>query len=94
MANTVSILSYANTFGEWMVNTNDLAYEYNTLAVGDWQKNGGTLFLNSPGETLNVSNNAVFTGNLIVRGNIQGPAITALVDEFVSDTLAISIALG
>ena len=94
MANTVSILSYANTFGEWMVNTNELAYEYNTLAVGNWRKNSGTLFLNSPGVSLNVSNNAVFTGNLIVNGTIQGAAITELIDTLVSDTLAISIALG
>jgi hypothetical protein len=68
MANTVQILSYANTFGEWMVNTNELAGELNTLATGNYTKNSGTLVLNSPQTSLQVSNTALFTGNLYMTG--------------------------
>ena len=35
MANTTSILSYANTFGDWMVQTNALSKENNDLAANN-----------------------------------------------------------
>jgi hypothetical protein len=69
MANTVTILSYANTFGEWMVNTNELAKEVNDLAAGIYTKNTGLLVLNSPGTSLQVSNTALFTGNIRLTGS-------------------------
>ena len=69
MANTVTILSYANTFGEWMVNTNELAKEVNDLAAGTYTKNTGLLVLNSPGTSLQVSNSAIFTGNIRLTGS-------------------------
>lgn len=68
MANTVTILSYANTFGEWMVNTNELAKELNDLATGSYTKNTGILVLNSPNVSLQVSNTALFTGNVLLTG--------------------------
>jgi hypothetical protein len=68
MANTVTILSYANTFGEWMVNTNELANELNDLASGTYTKNTGLLVLNSPGVSVQVSNTALFTGDVSLTG--------------------------
>lgn len=69
MANTVTILSYANTFGEWMVNTNQLAREVNDLAAGTYTKNTGLLVLNSSNTSLQVSNTAIFTGNIRLTGS-------------------------
>ena len=62
MANTVSILSYANTFGDWVVTTNGLARENNNLAANNYTKGTGTLFLNDPSLGLQVANNAIIGG--------------------------------
>jgi hypothetical protein len=78
MANTVTILSYANTFGEWMVNTNELAKEVNDLAAGTYTKNTGLLVLNSSNTSLQVSNTALFTGN--IRLTVSGTALTTTND--------------
>jgi hypothetical protein len=63
MANTVSTLSYANTFGEWVVATQGLIAENNVLAASDYTKDSGTLYLN---ETTKSSLQA--NGNVIVQG--------------------------
>ena len=42
MANTVSILSYANTFGDWVVTTNSLVKENNDFAANNYIKPTGT----------------------------------------------------
>lgn len=68
MANTVTLLSYANTFGDWVVTTNKLAQENNDLAANNYVKPTGTLFLNSPTLGLQVANNAVIQGQLQVSG--------------------------
>ena len=68
MANTVSLLSYANTFGDWVITTNALAKENNTLASSNYIKNAGTLYLNDPLLGLQVANNAVVAGQLQVQG--------------------------
>ena len=68
MANTVSILSYANTFGDQMVATNALARENNDLAANNYVKRTGTLYLNDPTLGLQVSNNSIFSGQLQVTG--------------------------
>jgi hypothetical protein len=67
MANTVSVLSYANTFGDWMINTNDIANELNRLSKGTYTMEG-TLVLNGSGVGLQVSNTALFTGNVLMTG--------------------------
>lgn len=89
MANTVSRISYANTFGDWVVVTNSLINESNDLATNNFTKSTGTLYLNSPTLGLQVANTAVIAGtlqvsgvgsaayvqnNLRVDGNIQGAA--------------------
>jgi len=68
MANTVTLLSYANTFGDWVVTTNRLAQENNDLATNNYTKQTGTLFLNSATLGLQVANNAVIQGQLQVSG--------------------------
>ena len=68
MANTVSSLSYANTFGDWVVTTNSLVRENNTLAANNYTKNTGTLFLSDPSLGLQVANNAIIGGQLQSTG--------------------------
>jgi len=68
MANTVTLLSYANTFGDWVVTTNALAIENNNMAANNYIKPTGTLYLNDATLGLQVANNAVFAGQLQVTG--------------------------
>ena len=68
MANTVTLLSYANTFGDWVVTTNALVQENNNLAANNYIKPTGTLYLNGPTLGLQVANNAVVAGQLQVQG--------------------------
>jgi hypothetical protein len=64
MANTVSIISYGNTFGELVTVQNALARENNALAANNYTKDTGTLFLNDPGLGLQVANNVIIEGGL------------------------------
>ena len=68
MANTVNVLSYTNTFGDWMITTNNLAKENNDLAANNYIKSTGTLYLNGPTLGLQVSNTAIVGGQLQVQG--------------------------
>jgi len=68
MANTVSIISYGNTFGELVTTQNALTRENNNLAANNYIKDTGTLFLNEPDLGLQVANNAVVQGGLKVQG--------------------------
>ena len=68
MANTVSLLSYANTFGDWVVTTNALVRENNNLASNNYTKSTGTLYLSDPTLGLQVGNNAIVAGQLQVQG--------------------------
>jgi hypothetical protein len=68
MANNVNYLTYANTFGDWVVTTNNLARENNDLAANNYVKPTGTLYLNAPTLGLQVANNAVIAGQLQVQG--------------------------
>lgn len=67
MANTVSIISYGNTFGELVTNLNAVARENNALAANNYTKDSGTLFLNDTGLGLQVANNAIIEGGLTVN---------------------------
>ena len=68
MANTISILSYTNTFGDWFVNTNALAKENNEFGSNNYIKPTGTLYLNDTNLGLQVANNAIIGGQLQVQG--------------------------
>lgn len=67
MANTVTVLSYANTFGDMMVTVNAISTEYNNLGKNTYQKDTGTLYLNDPTLSLQC-NNAIVAGNLSLTG--------------------------
>jgi hypothetical protein len=66
MANTVSVLSYANTFGDWVVNSNLLTNEINAIGFGNWHKPTGTLYLDNSTLALYVG-----TGGIQAYGNTQ-----------------------
>jgi len=68
MANTVSLLSYANTFGDWVVTTNFLTQQNNNLVANNYVKSTGTLYLNDPALGLQVANAAIFAGSMQVQG--------------------------
>jgi len=69
MANTVSSLSYANTFGEWMVATDALINENNILATDNYTKDSGTLYLNeSTAVALQTTGSVVIQKELLVQG--------------------------
>jgi len=78
MANTVSSLSYANTFGDWMVATNNLVTENNILAKENYVKDSGTLFLSENSQTALQSN-----GNVIVQKtfSVQGIGSSAIIQN-------------
>jgi hypothetical protein len=68
MANTVSLLSYANTFGDWVVTTNALTKENNNLAANNYIKSTGTLYLSDPSLGLQVAKDAIVAGQFQVQG--------------------------
>ena len=78
MANTVSTISYANTFGQWMVATNALIAENNILAAGDYTKDSGTLYLSETTKNALQAN-----GSVVVQKElrVQGVASSATVDN-------------
>ena len=65
MANNVSILNYANTFGDLLVQQNVVARELNNLGANTYTKNSGTLYLNGSGTGLSVTNTAVLGAAII-----------------------------
>jgi hypothetical protein len=68
MANTVSIISLANTFGDWVSTTVSLARENNDLAANNYYKTTGTIFLNDPTLGLQVGKDAIVGGAFQVQG--------------------------
>lgn len=78
MANTVSTISYANTFGQWMVATDALIAENNTIATGDYIKDSGTLYLSE-----NTKNALQSNGNIVIQKQllVQGVGSSANVDN-------------
>jgi hypothetical protein len=75
MANTVNILGFANTFGDWIVATNADSNEINSIGKYDWTKDSGTLFLNGTGTSVSVGNNAIISGQLQVTGTSSSATI-------------------
>ena len=70
MANTVTTLNYANTFGDWLVATDALISENNILATGDYTKPSGTLFLNETTQNALIANGSVVVQKqLLVQGS-------------------------
>ena len=65
----ISQINYSNTFSHWLISTNQLIDNVNTLNSGNFFKNNGTLFLNSPGTALYVANTSAFSGNVTFSGS-------------------------
>jgi len=78
MANTVTSLSYANTFGHWLTATSALIAENNTLAKDNYVKDSGTIYLSEG--TLNALQS---NGNVIVQKilSVQGVGSSAIVQN-------------
>jgi hypothetical protein len=78
MANTVTSLSYANTFGHWLTSTNALIAENNVLAKDNYVKDSGTIYLSEG--TLNALQS---NGNVIVQKvlSVQGVGSYAIVQN-------------
>lgn len=106
MANTITQLSYANTFGDWVVTTNQAANELNGLGFGNWTKNSGLMSINGsglqvannttlssnvyitgPGTALQVSHDAVISGNLTVQGSMNITLDEIVMDEIIGNTV-------
>lgn len=68
MSTPISQVTYSNTFTQWLNATNGTITEVNNIALSTYYKTGGTFYFNSPGIGLYCSNNATFTGNVIVTG--------------------------
>ena len=68
MANQIIPLSFANTFGDWVVTTNKVLAETNDLQANTYTKDSGTLLINSSGTGLQVANNALIQGQFSVAG--------------------------
>ena len=78
MANTVTNISYANTFGEWVVATDALISENNILAKGNYTKDTGTIYLSE------TSQNALWSnGSVIIQKelHVQGIGSSATIDQ-------------
>jgi polyisoprenoid-binding protein YceI len=87
MANTVTTLSYANTFGDWIVITDQLSGEVNTLGFGNYVKNTGLLTLAGSGTGLQVTNNAIIQGGLTIQGT--GQALQVNHDALITGNLTV-----
>ena len=77
----ISPITYSNTFSHWMITTNQLVTNINNLNTGNFFKNLGTLYLNSPNTGLYVANSSIFGGNVSISGtsgnfvDIQSPTL-------------------
>jgi hypothetical protein len=70
MANTVTILSYINTFGDLLAQQNKAAVEINNISANNYTKETGTLYLAGSGTGLSVTNTAIL-GTGIVSGTLS-----------------------
>ena len=66
--NPITLLSYANTFGDLVTNENTLSQFYNNFFANNITKDTGTLFLNDPSLGLQVNSSATIQGTLQVQG--------------------------
>ena len=67
-AQVFPVLSYANTFSDWVVSTNGLLQQNNDLAANNFTKPSGTLFLGDGSLGLQVNTAAIVAGAFQVQG--------------------------
>jgi hypothetical protein len=78
MANTVTTLDNSNTFGHWLVSTNALIAENNTLAKDNYVKDSGTIYLSEGTLTALQSNGNV---NFQKAFTVTGPGSSTLIER-------------
>ena len=78
MANTVTTLSYANTFGHWLAATDAVINEINILGKGDYTKDSGTLYLNETSQNSLQANGSVIVQKSL---NVQGVGSSATIQN-------------
>ena len=86
----ISRIDYSNTFSHWLISTNQLIDNVNTLNTGNFYKSDGTLYLNSPGAGLSVANSAAFSGNTIFSGSSSVNYVKIQVPTITSETITIN----
>ena len=87
MANTITTLSYANTFGDWVVITDLLSNEVNSIGFGNYVKSNGLITLAGSGTGLQVANNSLFQGNVLITG--AGQALRVTNDAVITGNLSV-----
>lgn len=96
-------LSSANTFGAWLSTTQELVTLANAITDGPYVTANTELRLTRAGTSLNVSTNALVTGNLTIGGSIPiGNIATARINTITGNAvnqiediaLSLSIALS
>ena len=75
MANHITPIDNANTFGDWVNTTNKVLAETNDLQANNYTKNSGTLIISSTGTGLQVANDAIIQGAFSVTGTGSGASI-------------------
>ena len=85
MANTISNISLANTFGDLVSTTVQTVNELNYIGNQDWHKPSGTIYLDSTGIALDISNEAIFRGQVTITG--IGSSLTVHKNENVQGVL-------
>jgi hypothetical protein len=83
MANTVTILSYINTFGDLLAQQNKAAVEINNISANNYTKETGTLYLAGSGTGLSIANTtvmnvAIISGTTSALGDVTVLANTYL----------------
>ena len=68
MANTITALSLANTFNEWLNTTNKTVNELNSIGYANWTKPTGAIFLNDPTLGLQANSKSNFTKGVEIYG--------------------------
>jgi hypothetical protein len=67
MATRITSVSLANTFGHWLVATQTIINELNTIGFGNYTKSSNTFYITSTNEGLRVSNNATIGSLTLLR---------------------------
>jgi hypothetical protein len=88
MANTISNISLANTFGDWVSTTVQVVNELNYIGNSDWRKTTGTIFLESNGTSLDVANSSFFRGAVTIVG--ASSSLTVHKNQAIHGTLSLT----
>lgn len=85
----ISNINYSNTFGHWLISTNQAINELNNIKSNNYTKSSGTLFLDSSAVGLSVSNNSLFSGNTTFTGG-TAKNLSVYVPSYLYQTLNIT----